>query len=424
MESADGILRVGGVGTGRIFQWAHLKPYLRLMDRARLVGFHDVVPERAEEARDKYEKTLQEFAEENPRFAAAARDNIKELKVHRSLDQLLDQVDLIDICTTTRGRMGVALAALKKGVHSMGEKPLARTWIEADRAAREFAENPDVYFQLNDDNAFVPKYMAVRDLLNQGVIGTPQSIWIIRGSRLDSTSVLKSQANAESNGGGCIMDYASHGLAGLWAVLGPNWRSTHVDAVDISVLFPYRVLEGDPFLMRVEDNAQFKVRMENSRTGSWLTIFMEATWCGGHIGPRALRRDSAGGGLFRIEGDKGFMDAAPSDKIVVTRWDGGETIYSLRELPGEGISFNDEIETMVECVRTETPPKIDVHFGAEIIAVCGAAYYSAIQKRAVTIGEFKEFCGSYVSKYGDGEAATLALLKDLMRPYARGGIER
>ena len=47
MKKSDGMIRVGGVGTGRIFQWAHLNPYLRLMDKARLVGFYDVQPERA-----------------------------------------------------------------------------------------------------------------------------------------------------------------------------------------------------------------------------------------------------------------------------------------------------------------------------------------------------------------------------------------
>jgi predicted dehydrogenase len=351
-------------------------------------------------------------------------DNIRELTVHRSLDQLLHQVDLVDICTTTRGRMDAAVAALEQGVHSMGEKPMARNWIEADRAARRFAERPEVFFQLNDDNAFAPNYMAVRDLLNEGVIGTPQSIWIIRGSRLDSTTVLKSQATSESNGGGCLMDYGAHGLAGLWAVLGPDWRFVQVEAVDIGVRFPERVLEGEPFLMEVEDNAQFKVRMENSRTGSWLTIFMEATWCGGHIGPRGLRSDVAGCGLFRIEGDAGMMDATQTDRIAVTDWDGEEHVHRLPEYPGETVSFNDEIETMVECVCSGTPPEIDIRFGAEIIAVCGAAYYSAIERRAVSIDEFKEFCGTYVSHYGDGEASTLALLKDLMAPYVQGGTGR
>jgi hypothetical protein len=148
---------------------------------------------------------------------------------------------------------------------------------------------------------------------------------------------------------------------------------------------------------------------------------MEATWCGGHIGPRPLRSDSAGCGLFRIEGDAGMIDATQPDRLAVTDWDGEEHVHLLPQFPGETVSFNDEIETMVECVRTHTPPQIDIRFGAEIIAVCGAAYYSAIEERAVSIEEFKKLCGAYVSQHGDGEAATLALLKDLMAPYAQGG---
>ena len=39
MKTRDGIVRAGGVDTGRIFQWAHLEPYLRVFDKARLVAF-------------------------------------------------------------------------------------------------------------------------------------------------------------------------------------------------------------------------------------------------------------------------------------------------------------------------------------------------------------------------------------------------
>ena len=424
MNKSDGMIRVGGVGTGRIFQWAHLNPYLRLMDRARLVAFYDVMPERARGARDKYEQVLRKFGQENPAHSEAVAENIAQLKAYESLDELLDDVDLIDICTTTRGRMDAAVRALEKGVHSMGEKPMARTWIEADIASKAFAGTPDVYFQLNDDNVFDPRYTAIGDLVAQGVIGTPQSVWIIRGSKLDSTSVLKSQADALSNGGGCLMDYGSHGLAGVWSVLGADWRFARVEAVSVDLLFPHRVLEGDPYLMEVEDNARFKVLLENAETGSWATIFMEATWCGGHIGPHQMRTDGGGGGFLRIEGDQGVLDASQKGKIVVTRWDGGETVFPLREFKGETISFNDEIETMVDSIRRRTPPTCDVHFGAEVIAVCGSVYYSAIQKRPVTLDEFKEFCGSYVEKYGAGEEATVALLQDMMKPYARGGAQR
>ncbi|MCK4300576.1 MAG: Gfo/Idh/MocA family oxidoreductase, partial [Planctomycetes bacterium] len=190
MKRTKDVVRVGGVGTGRIFQWAHLRVYPQLLAKARLVGFFDIDPARAEQAREKYANMLREYASEHPQWAEAANGNVAELRCYGTLDELLSEVDVVDVCTHARGRMAVAMAALEKGVHSMVEKPMARTWIEADRAARAFTERPEIFFQLNDDNVFDPRYRALHDLVAQGVIGAVQSIWLSRASRLDSTTVL------------------------------------------------------------------------------------------------------------------------------------------------------------------------------------------------------------------------------------------
>ena len=422
MKYEDQIVRVGGVGTGRIFQWAHIRVYPKLLDRASLVGFYDKNPLRTKEARDKYASLLEEYASEHPEAAEAVKSNLAELRCHDSLESLLDQVDLIDVCTTTRGRMPSAVQALEKGVHSMLEKPMARTWTEADRAVRAFNAKPGVYCQYNDDNMFDPKYRMLHDLLRQGVIGKPQSMWLIRGSALDATSVLKSQASGSENGGGCLMDYGSHGLAGAMYVLGTHKKIVKAEAVSISVLFPYRVLEGEPFHLEVDDNAQVKFLVEDPETGTWITLFLEASWSGGHIGPGKGEYGKRGGqsaGFLRIEGDEGVIDATEPDHITVTRWDGGETVIPLRKYPGETISVAHEMETFIHHVRSDTPPDIDVSFGAEVIAACGAAYYSAIMKRAVTLDEFKDFCRGFTEKYGDDEKADEAVLDYLLKPYRR-----
>ena len=419
MKRAGEMVRVGGVGTGRIFQWAHLRVYPQLLEKARLVGFFDIDPARAQEARDKYAQMLSEYASEHPEWAEVVNGNVAELRCYGTLEELLSEVDVVDVCTHARGRMAVATAALEKGVHSMLEKPMARTWIEADRAAKAFAARPDVFCQLNDDNVFDPRYQALHDLLRQGAIGAPQSMWLVRGSRLDSTTVLKAQASALNNGGGCLMDYGSHALAGTWYVLGMQLRPVKVEAISIGVRFPHRVLEGEPVHLEVDDNAVFKVLFEDPDTGAWLTVFMETTWVGGHIGPRELRRDVGGGGFLRIEGAEGTIDGGEKAQITVARWDGGRTVLPLREYPGESISFLHEIGTFIDCVRTGQPPQIDVHFGADIIAICGAAYLSALRGRAVTLEEFKEFSREYVKKHGDTEEAEEAIINDLLAPYAR-----
>ena len=414
------IVRVGGVGTGRIFQWAHTLVYPRLLEKARMVGFYDLNPVRAQEAKSKYINILEEYAAKNPQSWELVKANLAELRCYDSLSDLLDHVDLIDVCTTTRGRIPSAVSALEKGVHSMLEKPMARTWTEADRAVRAFGTNPKVFCQYNDDNMFDPKYRILHDLLQQGIIGKVQSMWLIRGSELDATSVLKSQASGSENGGGCLMDYGSHGLAGPLYALGTHLRITKVEAVQIGVLFPYRVLEEEPYHLEVDDNAQVKFLLEDTESGTWITLFLEASWCGGHIGSGKGEYGKRGGqsaGFLRIEGDKGVIDATERDHIKVTLWNEGKMIIPLREFPGERISMTHEIETFVDHIRSDTPPDIDVSFGAEVIAACGAGYYSAILNRAVTLDEFKAFSRGFVEEYGDTAEADDALLNYLLEPY-------
>ena len=410
-------LRVGGVGTGRIFQWAHLRAYPDLLEKARLTAFYDPDRDRAEAACEKYREALQIHASAAPAHAEAARDNIGELRVCGSLDELLDHVDIVDVCTTARGRMPTVIAAAERGVHSMVEKPMARTWIEADRGARVIADTPGVHCQLNDDNIFDPKYRVLHDLLADGAIGSVDNVSLIRGSRLDATSVLKSQASAVENGGGCLMDYGSPGLAGVWHMLGTHLRVARVEAVRIGVRHRHRLLEGDPFVMEVDDDAHVRFLFEDPATGAWTTVFMESTWCGGEIGLHESKGGGQGDGYLRIAGENGVIDATGSGEIRILKWDGGETRVPLREYPGETISVREEIETCVDCVAQDIPPEFDIEFGADIIAAIGAAYLSAVEHRAVTLDEFKEFSRGYVREHGDGEDAENAILDALLAPY-------
>jgi predicted dehydrogenase len=419
VKNADNILRIGGIGTGRIFQGAHQRAYPSLLRRGRLVGFFDLNRERAKQAKAKYAETLEKFAAEHPELAEEARQNIGELKTHDSLDSLFKQVDLVDVATHARGRMPSAIAAFEAGVNVMAEKPMARTWTEADRAARVLARKKGVLFQLNDDNAFEPKYRNIADLIKKDEIGRVQTLSLIRGSRLDSKTVLKAQANALENGGGCLMDYGSHGLAGALTILGPDYKPVKVEAVSIAVNYPHRVLEDDPVIMEVEDNARVKVLLENGETGSWATIFIEATWCGGHIGLDEEKPGSQNGGYLQAVGDKGIIESNSPDLITLKTWDGGVSELPLRVFPGETVSVVDEMGSFMDAIRTGGEPELPISFGAEIIAICGAAYYSALKGRAVTLEEFKDFSRGFVKKLGDNEKADDAIVLELLKPYKR-----
>ena len=52
--------------------------------------------------------------------------------------------------------------------------------------------------------------------------------------------------------------------------LGLNYRPVWVEAVSISVLHRHRILENEPYIMEVDDNARVKVLFTDEETGSWI----------------------------------------------------------------------------------------------------------------------------------------------------------
>jgi len=416
-----GYLKIGGVGTGRIFQHAHLPAYPPFLSQARLVGFCDLSPERAEAARSKYETLLRERAEKHPEAAEAIRDNIRELAVYADLEAMLEQVDAVDVATHARSRMAVAAAAFERGVHAMVEKPMARTWSEAGRAAGILEKHPGVLCQLNDDNIFDPKYRLIHGLLLRGEIGAVQLLSVIRGCPLESDSLLPQEITALENGGGALMAYGSHGLAGAFSLFRPGGRPVKVEALDISLRHPVRTVKGKPFRMEVDDNAQLKVLMENDETGDWATVFMEATICGGHIG---LGREKSGGqssGYLEIVGDRGMIETLDESRFRLKYWNGGEEIIPVLQFPAETISFQTEMKSFFDACRAGAEPGFGLAFGADVIAACGAAYLSAIRGAAVTLEELKDYSRGFVADRGDGAEADDAIILDLLRPYREAG---
>jgi len=100
-------VRVGVIGAGSLGQ--HHVRLLRDVEGARLVGFYEVRPERAQQVTSE--------------LGVAATP---------SLESLLDEVDAVTVVVPTIGHHAVAKAAVERGIHVMIEKPIAATLAEAD----------------------------------------------------------------------------------------------------------------------------------------------------------------------------------------------------------------------------------------------------------------------------------------------------
>ena len=100
-------MRVGVIGVGSLGH--HHVRLLREVEGARLVGFHEVRGDRAQQV--------------------AGELGVQAVP---TLESLLDQVDAVTIVVPTVGHYAVAKAALERGIHVMIEKPITATLDEAD----------------------------------------------------------------------------------------------------------------------------------------------------------------------------------------------------------------------------------------------------------------------------------------------------
>jgi predicted dehydrogenase len=431
MKRTDGILRIGVLGCGRIFNSAHRFAYVRTLGLGHLVAFYDPNTERAERTCAQFRTMLEEVLQDGslaPAQRAAAEQNLKELHVYPSSAALLEAVDIVDVCTTPLARLGCVVEAAQAGVHAMVEKPSARTWLEAERM-REVTERYGVLFQLNDDNLWDTRYGQVRRLLESGAIGAVQTIWLTRGSQPNATTVLKWQADARVAGGGAVMDYGSHGIATVWYLLGMEAcaRPVRVESLGMAVRQRQRTLEGDPVEIQVEDDAHLKILFEHPQTGAWTTVFLEASWSGNELGCVEHPYNQ----WLRIEGSQGiltsFRDASGNEFFRVQHWAhsaiperavGKQEVYAVEKDDRAKANFDRGITDFITRVLRRQPPLAGAAFAADVIATAGAAYLSNLRGgRAVTLDEFKAYALDLRARCADERAAEEVLISELMAPF-------
>lgn len=134
------MLKVGVLGAGHLG-----KIHLRLLNQSEkyeLVGFYD--------ANEKYaEEVAEEF-------------NYKNFK---TIDALLQEVDVIDIVTPTLSHYNTAVKAVEAGKHFFVEKPITNTVEEAEQLTK-MAKAKGVKGQVGHVERFNPAFQAVNDKID------------------------------------------------------------------------------------------------------------------------------------------------------------------------------------------------------------------------------------------------------------------
>ncbi|HYK92152.1 MAG TPA: Gfo/Idh/MocA family oxidoreductase [Acidobacteriota bacterium] len=160
------------------------------------------------------------------RDGTKARDYARRHGVARSYDRAEDLimdpgVDAVYIATPPSSHCELALQVATAGKPCLVEKPMARNHRECRRMVEYFRQKELPLFVAFYRRG-LPRFLKVRDLVQDGAIGTLTSVHILHYDPLvTGEAALAWRFNPEIAGAGLFLDLASHGLDLLDFFAGP-----------------------------------------------------------------------------------------------------------------------------------------------------------------------------------------------------------
>jgi predicted dehydrogenase len=292
-----------------------------------IAGFYDVRAEAAEQAAQ--------------RFGG---------QVYESVEALVGDVDVADVCTITTAHKEGVLAAAAAGTAVICEKPLARTVADCEEmvAACEAAGVPLFVAQVV---RFFPQFEKAKAVLDSGQLGEPGVIRTVRAGSMPAWGA-RSWFHDFEQSGGVIMDVGIHDIDFV------RWCFGEVTRVFTRGL-SFRGENG-------RDHALTTLRFANGAVGH-----IESSWA--HPPGQFLTR-------FEIAGDEGLMmwdsqKDAPF-RLALTGEDGQVDRSTASPLATESDPYYAELAHFLDCLENGTPCRVTPHDGLMAVKVSLAAIES------------------------------------------------
>ncbi len=226
-------IRIGVIGAGHIAQVAHIPQWTKL-ENAEVVAVSDIQPSKAKWVAEKF--------------------NIKQYGSNPQ--ELIDDpdIDAIDICTDTATHKDLAIAALAAGKHVLVEKPMARTFAEAQEMA-DAAEKYQRHLMVAMNVRFRRDAIILKSFIDGDELGDVFYIktgWLIRRDLSDQEDSWI--YNKERSGGGVLMDLGIQMLDVAWWLMG-NRKPVSVKTVLLGKNSQLDVEDSATTLINFEDNS-------------------------------------------------------------------------------------------------------------------------------------------------------------------------
>ena len=347
-------LRIGIVGCGGIANGKHL-PSLKAINRADIVAFCDLIPERAEKA----------CAEYGAEGAKTYTD------YHRLLED--KSIDVVYVLTPNRMHAQVSIDALNAGKHVMCEKPMAKTAADA-RAMVEAAKKSGKKLTIGYQHRQKAESQYVKACIERGDLGEIYyaKAYAIRRRGTPNWGVF---LNEYEQGGGPLIDIGTHSLD-LTLYLMNNYRPRMV------VGTTYKKVEnpemGNPWggwpegANTMEDAAFGFIVMENGAT-----INLEATWALNTIEPIPE-------GSTQLCGSK--AGAQIKGGVSINKAEFGRLIEIRPDMSAGGVAFYDGVKETpaiteqmrwLDAIENDTDPVVLPEQACVVSEILEAIYKSA-----------------------------------------------
>ncbi|NLJ30880.1 MAG: Gfo/Idh/MocA family oxidoreductase [Clostridiales bacterium] len=251
----DRKVKVGIIGCGGIANGKHM-PSLSKLNDVEMVAFCDLIPEKAEKAKNQY--------------------GTPDAKVYTDYHELLKDpsIEVVHVLTPNRSHAPITIDALHAGKHVMCEKPMAKTAADAKKmveAAKETGKKLTIGYQ----HRHKPEAIYLKHIIDRGDLGEIYfaKAYAVRRRGTPNWGVF---LNEYEQGGGPLIDIGTHSLD-LTLYLMNNYEPRMV------VGTKYKKVKnpecGNPWggwaegANKVEDSAFGFIEMKNGAT-----IMLEASW--------------------------------------------------------------------------------------------------------------------------------------------------
>ena len=165
------------------------------------------------------------------------------VKCFKDYKEMIDTcgLDCVVVATPTKSHAEIVRYALEKNIHVFCEKPFCLSTQEGKELV-ELAQERNLVNQVGYHCRFVGVFQKAKELLDKGVIGDVYYFKMEVNGNVVKKKQGKTWRSKKSEGGGCLYDYASHGvdlvnyLIGLpEAVCGTSIKKINSQEIDDAV---------------------------------------------------------------------------------------------------------------------------------------------------------------------------------------------